>query len=164
MRTKKRIAAFTFIATILLGPAFAIEGVERPTLIAELLREVNTQRELNGKQPLRLNSRLTGAAQKHAENMSENDFFDHLSPDGRGVMERVTKEGYHWRAIAENIGAGLSSPKSTVTAWMKSRGHRDNLLNGEFNEVGIGYFQPLQNETKPRYSHYWVIVFGERSR
>ncbi len=164
MRTKRRIAAFTFIATILFGPAVAIGGIERTTLIAELLREVNIQRKHNGKQPLRLNSRLTAAAQKHAKNMSENNFFGHLSPDGYGVMERVTKEGYLWRAIAENIGAGLSSPKFTVTAWMNSRDHRANLLNGEFNEVGIGYFRPLQNETKSRYSHYWVIVFGGRSR
>lgn len=164
MRTKRRIAAFTFIATILFGPAVAIGGIEKTTLIAELLREVNIQREHNGKQPLRLNSRLTAAAQKHAKNMSENNFFGHLSPDGHGVMERVTEEGYLWRAIAENISAGLSSPKFTVTAWMNSRDHRANLLNGEFNEVGIGYFQPLQNETKPRYSHYWVIVFGGRSR
>ena len=105
MRTKRRIAAFTFIATILFGPAVAIGGIERTTLIAELLREVNIQREHNGKQPLRLNSRLTAAAQKHAKNMSENNFFGHLSPDGHGVTERVTKEGYLWRAIAENIGS-----------------------------------------------------------
>ena len=164
MQTKRRLATFTFIATILHGPAVAIGGIERPTLIAELLQEVNTQRELNGKQPLRINSRLTAAAQKHAKNMSENDFFDHLSPDGRGVMERVTKEGYYWRAIAENIGAGLSSPKSMLKAWMSSRDHQNNLLSSEFDDIGIGYFQPIQNETRPTYAHYWVVVFGKRSQ
>ena len=141
-----------------------IGGIERPTLIAELLQEVNTQRELNGKQPLRLNSRLTAAAQKHAKNMSENDFFDHLSPDGRGVMERVTEEGYYWRAIAENIGAGLSLPKSMLKAWMSSRDHQNNLLSSEFDDIGICYFQPIQNETMPTYAHYWVVVFGKRSQ
>ena len=164
VRTKRRIAAIAFIATILLGPAVSFGGIATSKLVADLLREVNVQREIVGKQTLRLNTRLNAAAQKHAKNMSEYNFFGHLSPDGRGVTERVTEEGYFWRAIAENIGAGLSSPKSTVTAWMNSRVHRDNLLNGEFNEVGIGYFQPLQNETKPRYSHYWVIVFGGRSK
>ena len=160
MRIKLGIAVLSFLATILLGPFIAFGGIERPTLISDLLREVNFQRKLSGKQPLRLNSRLTAAAQKHAKNMSKNNFFDHRSPDGRKVMERVAEEGYPWRLIAENIGAGLSLPKSIVKVWMNSRDHRDNLLSGEFNEIGIGYFQPLQNERKPSYSHYWVIVFG----
>ena len=164
MRTKWRIAAFTFIATIFFGPAVAIGGIERTTLIAELLREVNVQRELSGKPPLRLDNQLTAAAQKHAKNMSKIFFFDHLSPDGRGVVERVTEEGYPWRAIAENIGAGLSFPKSMVKAWMNSRDHRDNLLSGEFNDVGIGYSQPLKNEREFSHSDYWVLVFGARSK
>ena len=164
MRTKLHIAALAFLATILLGPVIAVGGNERPTLIAEVLREVNVQRELSGKQPLRLDNRLTAAAQKHAKNMSEIFFFDHLSPDGRGVVERVTEEGYPWRVIAENIGAGLPLPKSMVKAWMNSRDHRNNLLSDDFNDVGIGYCQPFKNERKPSHSHYWVLVFGARSK
>ena len=164
VRTKLYIAALVFLAFILLGPVIAVGSNERPTLIAELLREVNIHRELGGKPPLRLDNRLTAAAQKHAKNMSEIFFFDHLSPDGRGVVERVTEEGYPWGVIAENIGAGLSSPKSMVKAWMNSQDHRDNLLSGEFNDVGIGYSQPLKNESKLSHSHYWVLVFGARSK
>ena len=162
MRTKLHIAALALLATILLGPVIAVGGNERPTLIAELLREVNIRRELSGKQPVRLNRLLTAAAQKHAQDMSENFFFDHLSPDGRGVVERVTAQGYPWRVIAENIGAGLSSPNSMVAAWMNSRDHRANLLSGEFNDVGIGYSQLIKSERKLSHSYYWVLVFGAR--
>ena len=164
VRTKLHTAASAVLATLLLGAVIAVGGTERPTLIAELLREVNVQRELSGKPPLRLDNQLTAAAQKHAKNMSKIFFFDHLSPDGRGVVERVTEEGYPWRAIAENIGAGLSFPKSMVKAWMNSRDHRDNLLSGEFNDVGIGYSQPLKNEREFSHSDYWVLVFGARSK
>ena len=164
MRTKLFIAASAFLATLLLGPVIAVGNTETPTLIAELLREVNVQRELSGKPPLRLDSQLTAAAQKHAKNMSEIFFFDHLSPDGRRVVERVAEEGYPWRVIAENIGAGLSLPKSMVKAWMNSQDHRDNLLSGEFNDVGIGYSKPLKNDRKLGYSHYWVLVFGARAK
>ena len=164
VQTKLPIAALAFLAIILLGPVIASGGIERQTLIVELLREVNLQRELSGKPPLRLDNRLTAAAQKHAKNMSEIFFFDHLSPDGRGVVERVTEEGYPWRVIAENIGAGLSSPKSMVKAWMNSQDHRDNLLSGEFNDVGIGCSKPLKNDRKLGHSHYWVLVFGARSK
>ena len=80
MRTKRRIAAFTFIATILFGPAVAIGGIEKTTLIAELLREVNIQREHNGKQPLRLNSRLTTQPKTHKKHVGKYP-FGHLSPD-----------------------------------------------------------------------------------
>ena len=75
MQTKLPIAALAFLAIILLGPVIASGGIERQTLIAELLREVNLQRELSGKPPLRLDNRLTAAAQKHANNMSEIFFF-----------------------------------------------------------------------------------------
>ena len=75
VRTKLHIAALAFLAIILLGPVIASGGTERQTLIAELLREVNLQRELSGKPPLRLDNRLTAAAQKHAKNMSEIFFF-----------------------------------------------------------------------------------------
>ena len=66
--------------------------------------------------------------------------------------------------IAENLAAGMSSPESTVQSWMTSPGHRDNMLNREYLEAGVGYVTPMPGGKRPRYSHYWVIVFGARSR
>ena len=164
MRPDRRLVALAVLALAIFAPTFSHADTERTRLIDGLLHEVNMHRALNGAGPLRLNKRLSAAAQKYAEDMAKRDFFDHRSPDGRGYQERITSEGYPWRAIAENLGAGLSSPKSTTDAWMTSPGHRENMLNREYNDAGIGYFRPTGNGKRPRYSHYWVIVFGARSR
>lgn len=119
---------------------------------------------MNGAAPLTLSARLSDAAQKHAEDMSRRDFVDHRSPDGRGLQDRITSAGYPWRAIAENLATGQSSPESAVQSWMTSPNHRDNLLNRDFLEAGVGYAVPSGEGKRPRYSHYWVVVFGARSR
>ena len=143
-------------------PVNADEALDRT--VSRMLKHVNMQRAMNGERPLVLNRRLTSAAQNHAEDMVRRDFLDHKSPDGRGLQDRVASAGYPWRAIAENVAAGLSSPESTTESWMTSPGHRDNMLNREYMEAGIGYATPPADGKRPRYSHYWVIVFGARSR
>lgn len=143
-------------------PVFADDALNRA--VDRMFRHVNLQRAMNGERPLTLNRRLSEAAQKHAADMARRDFVDHQSPDGRGLHDRIASAGYPWRAIAENVAAGLSSPVSTVESWMTSPGHRDNMLNREYMEAGIGYATPPEGGKRPRYSHYWVIVFGARSR
>jgi uncharacterized protein YkwD len=125
---------------------------------------VNQHRAMNGATPLAMNARLSDAAQKHSEDMARRDFVDHRSPDGRALQDRVASVGYPWRAIAENLAAGMSSPESTVQFWMTSPSHRDNMLSRDYLEAGIGYAVPQEGGKQPRYSHYWVVVFGARSR
>jgi uncharacterized protein YkwD len=143
-------------------PVYADEALNRT--IDQVLKHVNLQRAMNGERPLTLDRRLTDAAQKHAEDMARRDFIDHQSPDGRGLQDRTASTGYPWRAIAENLAAGLSSPRSTVESWMTSPGHRDNMLSREYQEAGVGYATPAPGGKRPRYSHYWVVVFGAKSR
>lgn len=133
-------------------------------IVARVLKHVNLQRAMNGERPLTLDRRLTDAAQLHAEDMARRDFIDHQSPDGRGLQDRIASAGYPWRAIAENLTAGQSSPESAVDSWMTSPGHRDNMLNREYFEAGIGYATPPPDGKQPRYAHYWVVVFGAKSR
>ena len=72
-------------------------------------------------------------------------FFDHESPDGGTLVDRLTGAGYlgdedAW-VVGENIGWGqgtLATARSMVTAWMGSAGHRENLLSGDYTEVGLG--------------------------
>jgi len=132
--------------------------------IDRMLKQVNAQRAMNGERPLTLNRRLTEAAQKHAEDMTKRDYVEHRSPDGRTLQDRIATVGYPWGVIAENLAAGMSSPESTVHSWMTSPGHRDNMLNREYLEAGVGYATPIPGGKRPRYSHYWVVVFGARSR
>lgn len=143
-------------------PAVAYQNHDR--IVERVLKHVNQHRAMNGATPLAMNARLSDAAQKHSEDMARRDFVDHRSPDGRALQDRVASVGYPWRAIAENLAAGMSSPESTVQFWMTSPSHRDNMLSRDYLEAGIGYAVPQEGGKQPRYSHYWVVVFGARSR
>ena len=130
----------------------------------QVLREINQQRALNGAGPLKLNRRLTSAARNHADDMVKRDYLEHRSPNGRGLTDRVTSAGYPWRAVAENLAAGNSSVNGTVRSWMTSPGHRDNMLNPDYSEAGVGYARFSGDGKRPRYDHYWVVVFAAPSR
>ena len=155
----------TFLAVLFFAASPpAIADQNHDTIVERVLKHVNLQRAMNGVAPLAMNGQLSEAAQKHAEDMARRDFVDHQSPDGRALQDRIASVGYPWRVIAENLAAGLSSPESTVEPWMTSPGHRDNMLSPDYLEAGIGYAVPSDEGKRPRYSHYWVVVFGASSR
>ena len=68
-------------------------------------------------------------------------FFDHVSPDGGTLSDRVRRTGYGGRTLGEDIGWGtydLGTPSAIVAAWMKSPPHRAIILGGRFREIGVG--------------------------
>lgn len=107
----------------------------------EVTRLVNAERAKSGCGAMTLNSKLGKAAQGHSDDMAERDFFDHTNPDGEGPGDRVTAAGYRWSTYGENIAAGQGTPAAVMDSWMKSSGHRANILNCSFKEIGIGYRQ-----------------------
>ncbi|MFD7319711.1 sigma-70 family RNA polymerase sigma factor [Streptomyces sp. NPDC059875] len=120
----------------------------------QVISLVNAERAKAGCGPLTANSQLTRAAQGHSDDMAARDFFDHTNPDGKGPGERVTATGYPWSTYGENIAMGQSSAEQVMESWMNSPGHRANILNCSFKEIGIG----IHNEGGP----YWTQVFGAR--
>ncbi|MFI9743522.1 CAP domain-containing protein [Streptomyces sp. NPDC052494] len=115
---------------------------------------VNAERAKAGCGPLTANATLNSAAQGHSDDMAARDFFDHTNPDGAGPGERVTAAGYPWSTYGENIAMGQSTPESVMDSWMNSPGHRANILNCDFKEIGIG----IHSSGGP----YWTQVFGAR--
>jgi uncharacterized protein YkwD len=105
---------------------------------AAVLEKVNAARLKARAQPLRASSQLDQAAQKHAEDMLARGFFAHESPDGKTVRERAQAAGYDWRAIGENIAEGQLTVDEVMDTWMKSPGHRRNILDPGFTELGVG--------------------------
>jgi uncharacterized protein YkwD len=107
---------------------------------------VNGQRTSHGLRTLRENASLTGASTAYSQRMVAQAFFGHESPDGGTLVSRLTGVRYltgrdDW-VVGENIGWGqgpLSTPRSMVTAWMNSRGHRENILSAEYRDVGLGF-------------------------
>jgi uncharacterized protein YkwD len=106
---------------------------------------LNAERSRYGLKPLRLEARLGRAARDHSQDMVKKGYFQHESPDGRTPFQRMlatryVPKGATW-TLGENIGWGtqdLAEPAELVKAWMKSPGHRANILNGSFREIGIG--------------------------
>ena len=129
-------------------------------LINQVIELTNIERTNAGLQPLTLNSQLANAAQDHSGDMANDDFFSHTGVDGSNVASRVKDSGYQYSTVGENIAAGQKTAEQVVEGWMNSPGHRANILNANFTEIGIGYVY-LKNDTgSVNYNHYWTQVFG----
>jgi len=106
---------------------------------------LNQQRAAQGIGALVENAALSSASTGYSQRMVAQGFFAHESPDGGTLVGRLTGAGYlggddAW-VVGENIGWGqgtLATPRSMVDAWMHSPGHRENLLSGDYTEVGLG--------------------------
>jgi uncharacterized protein YkwD len=105
---------------------------------AEMLATVNARREAAGAPPIVLDPRLNAAAQKHAEDMLTRSFYDHRNLEGLQPRDRVVQAGYRPFLVAENIARGHTTVEEAMDAWMQSRGHRGNLLNPAFTQMGVG--------------------------
>ena len=106
---------------------------------------LNNARQQHGLGRLRANGRLSTAAAAHSGDMVRKRYFSHTSRTGRDVVDRLRNSGYipgatSW-VVGENIAwgsGGRSTPRSIVSAWMNSPGHRQNILSRRFREIGIG--------------------------
>ncbi|MEM7726821.1 MAG: glycoside hydrolase family 9 protein, partial [Cyanobacteria bacterium P01_A01_bin.45] len=126
----------------------------------EVLQLTNEFRKENGLSPLSLNSDLVEAAQSYSEDMGENDFFSHTGQDGSTPLTRAQEAGYSPNAVGENIAAGQTTPEQVVQGWIDSPGHRENLLNPNYTEIGIGHFYLEEDTGNVNYNHYWTQLFG----
>ncbi|MDR2940444.1 MAG: CAP domain-containing protein [Clostridiales bacterium] len=97
----------------------------------------NGFRVSRGFKPLTYNSKLAGVARKHSEDMAGNDYFSHISQDGRTFDKRITDGGIQFSAAAENIAYGTNDPFRIVHMWILSDGHRANLFR-DIDELGVG--------------------------
>ncbi|MBO0931553.1 CAP domain-containing protein [Fibrella aquatilis] len=105
---------------------------------------------------LALNTKLTTASDKFALDLATYNYFSHTGRDGSQPWDRMTREGYVWRAAGENIAAGYPTARAVVDGWLKSPGHCANIMSANFKEVGVGYAYT----TTSTYKHYWVTDFG----
>jgi len=120
--------------------------------ILTLSNQARQDAELN---TLSFSTELNAAAQRHANDLADGAKFSHTGSDGSTMKERIQDSGYKYWSIAENIyyQAPRNRPERAVQGWLQSPGHRRNLLNGKFTEMGVGY------ATNGR-DHYYVQVFG----
>jgi len=101
------------------------------------------------------NAKLAYAARGHSSDMAAKNYFSHTSKDGTTFSARITRAGYKWSAVGENIAAGYSTPARVVEGWLASYGHCKNLMSANFTELGVGV------ATGGDYGIYWTQDFGK---
>jgi hypothetical protein len=134
-------------------------GVVQADFESEVIELVNVEREARNLRPLSYSEELTIAARLHSQDMSDQNYFSHTSQDGREFYERIASAGYDYRNCGENIAAGYATPEAVVDGWMNSDGHRANILDPDYCDIGVGYAAVAGN----LYHHYWTQDFGRRA-
>jgi uncharacterized protein YkwD len=149
------------------GGIFALNVAER-----EMFELHNETRTAHGLGTLCLSPVLTKAARARSQDMLNRDYFSHYTPDGVTVIDQLRRQGYYgydpgdYHAVGENIGLGgdftdQDTPERRFTGWMQSPGHRENILRGEFEEVGVGARSGTYQEYDDT-STIYTTVFGGR--
>jgi uncharacterized protein YkwD len=106
--------------------------------------------------PLRLNSVLNKVAQLHADDMAQHRLMQHAGSDGSTPAQRISRQGYRWKAVGENVAAGAGNAAEVVAGWLDSPGHCANIMNPMFTEMGAAYAVNKRDE----YAVYWTQNFA----
>jgi uncharacterized protein YkwD len=130
---------------------------DSPSLESEVYRLTNAERQNVGCPALRLDQNLAAAARIHSVEMARTGVFAHPAADGTDPGERMRQAGYDiGRGWAENIARGQPSAAAVMAAWLRSSGHRANILDCSMRAVGIGAARDDTGQI------YWTQDFGGR--
>ena len=116
----------------------------------EVVRLINEIRAQYGLGELKVNTELSRVARIKSQDMHDKGYFSHTSPTYGSPFDMMKQFGIKYRTAGENIAMGYRSPQSVVNGWMNSPGHRANILNGSFKEIGMGYVES---------GNYWTQMF-----
>lgn len=117
---------------------------------SEVIRLVNEIRVKNGLKALAANWELSRVARYKSEDMSSARYFSHTSPTYGTPFQMIQSFGLSYRTAGENIAYGQRTPAAVVDAWMNSSGHRANILNASYTQIGVGYCAN---------GNYWTQMF-----
>ncbi len=108
------------------------------SMAQQVLTLVNNARAQNGLSALKLNNSLSAVAQKKAEDMKNKNYFSHTSPTYGSPFDMMRNAGITYKTAGENIAYGQKTANEVFNAWMNSTGHRQNILNKSYKEMGLG--------------------------
>lgn len=126
-----------------------------PTSGQETLRLVNAHRADGGLAALTADTVLARVALLHAEDMAARERLGHDGSDGSDPAERVGRAGYAWIWVGENVAAGQETPEEVVSGWMRSPGHRSNILSEHAVSAGVAMARSAGG-----YGTWWVMVYA----
>ncbi|PAF17074.1 CAP domain-containing protein [Terribacillus saccharophilus] len=110
----------------------------------------NKEREKAGLKALKADTELSKVARAKSKDMADNGYFDHNSPTYGSPFDMMKSFGISYKTAGENIAQGQKTPEEVVKAWMNSQGHRENILNPDYTNIGVGY---VEN------GNYWTQQF-----
>ena len=138
------------------GQKITIPVIAEKNFENQVIQLTNQERAKHGLKPLKANWELSRVARYKSMDMRDRNYFSHTSPTYGSPFTMIKNFGISYRAAAENIAAGQTTPQQVVQAWMNSEGHRRNILNPNYTEIGVGY---AAGGTK---RHYWTQMFITR--
>lgn len=118
-----------------------------------ILKLVNQERSKAGVQPLTLSDKLTSIAYTKAKDMADKNYFSHQSPTYGSPFDMLKQFGVSYSYAGENIAAGQKSAEEVMNSWMNSSGHKANILNKNYTQLGVGFYRGGQYGTE------WVQLF-----
>ncbi|MDE6594814.1 MAG: hypothetical protein K2K44_02245, partial [Oscillospiraceae bacterium] len=116
----------------------------------EVVDLVNEIRKEYGLSELTLNTELSAVARAKSQDMKDKQYFSHTSPTYGSPFDMMKTFGISYRTAGENIAMGYRTPEAVVDGWMNSEGHRANILNSSYKEIGVGYVSS---------GNYWTQMF-----
>jgi|GEM_PF-1283079 len=148
-----KIAAISFVLLLPYSDFFSAITQDRLVML------INQARQNNNLPPVSLNSTLSQTADFKVNDMLTNNYFEHTSPAGVTPWSWFKKAGYNYAYAGENLAINFSQTDDVFSAWMNSPAHRDNILNPNFNEIGLAVKNgSLQNHD----ATLAVLVFGKQ--
>ena len=138
------LSAFIFFF-LLAQSAISLFALSKPAVLGyssqiapeEIVELTNLEREEQGLSPLLLNMSLNEAAQRKAADMFAFDYWAHKSPSNREPWDFFEEVGYDYIYAGENLARDFSTSEAVVAAWMMSPSHKDNIINGQYQEIGV---------------------------
>lgn len=114
------------------------EEVKVTSEIQQVVNLTNQERAKAGLKALQIDTKLTQSAQAKSQDMKNKNYFSHTSPTYGSPFDQMKSMGITYKSAAENIAMGQRNAAEVVDAWMKSPGHKANIMNGSFTHIGVG--------------------------
>ena len=146
------------LTTMACAPSGEAQGQPPSAMMQHMLSSVNEARSTprscgdgayGAAGPLRLEAKLSAAAQLHSQDMRATSTLSHVGSDGSTLVQRVERQGYPWSRLAENVAWGYDEVDEVVAGWLSSPGHCANIMNPDYRELGVGVA-----------GTFWTQVFG----
>ena len=158
MKAKYLVLTLTVFCLSLTGYALAASHTQAAADGQDIAALTNADRTAHGLPALQISPELTVAANLKLDDMVQNSYFAHVSPQGVSPWYFIRRAGYTYQSAGENLAMNFGTAAKIEAAWMASPEHRANILNAQFTEVGIAEREVVYDGVR---TNFIVEMFGQ---